>query len=388
MKIKSLLYILFPMILISCSNDEISEDQAASFMKFYGNSIQNLGTDIKPLPDNGYVVLGSINDPDNGYQVHVMKTDEYGNLKESPITLGGPLADYGYALQVHENGTVYIVGSTVSEANGTTDMVLHILNDEITSITYGKEGNEVGYHLQIIDDRIIMIGYTDSNRSSKDVYIVYANRNGDVIWTREFGGKTGEDIGRYVIPFNGGFLFTGTTNYDSQLNVRNNKNIWLVQTNEQVKQINSVSIGGAGDDYGVGLLPTPEGSVYLAGTMYDTQLNKPVVYISKFDESLKKKWESTYPGLDAINTSDIDFWNGNIIVAGTNAPNENSSRIAVFTMTVDGDLLNEQYVGAETKLSVSTIEPANDQGVIMAGTNEYRGSSVITILKLNELGNL
>ncbi len=386
---KILLYILPLLLILSCSKDEISNDQAESFIKFFGTTSQDMGTDIKPLQSGGYALLGSVNMPDAGYQMYLAKTDKFGNFTEDPIIFGGPFADIAHAMQINSNGTIYIVGSTISERGGTSDMVLYIVtNTDITGpITFGGSGNEVGYHLQITETGIVMVGYSDEG-GSKDIYLVVANRNGDEIWSKRYGHKTGEDIGRFVIPYNGNYLITGSTNYDARLNVRNNKNIWLLEiAPENRSPVNSVFISGPGDDEGIALLPLPDGTIYLTGTVTDDE-NNPGAYLAQFDQNLKMNWERSYHEINAINTSGICLWNSNIVVAGTHVLNESNSRISVLVLDKNGELSRDYYIGGQTRLSASSVEMTTDQGLILSGTNENRGASMITIIKLDQNGNL
>lgn len=389
MKLRIFILYIATVAISSCSNGEISPEQADSFIKFYGTENRNLGEDIKPLPDEGYALLGSIVTPDNGSQIYLAKTNKFGNLRGEPIVLGGPFADYGYAMQISSNGTVYIVGSTVTERSGTSDMVLYIVTEtEVTGpLTFGTNGNEVGYHLQITETGIVMVGFSDVN-GSKDIYLVLANRNGNEIWSKQFGHLTGEDIGRFVLPYGNHYLITGSTNYDNQLNVRNNKNIWLLEiAPENRSPVNSLFIGGDQDDEGVGLLAADDGSVYLAGTVINDD-NESGIYLAHIDQTLKITWERSYHDLNSITTSGICKWNNNIVISGTNVINENSSRVTILWLNENGEMVKDFHMGGDTRLSASSVEMAPDAGLIIIGTNENRGASMITFIKLNEEGNL
>jgi hypothetical protein len=393
MKSKVILFYIILLPFLSCSKDEISEDQSASFIKFFGTASRNVSSDIKPYPENGYVVLGSVNTPDNGNQIYVAKTNEYGNLVEEPLIFGGPFADVGHSMYVHDNGSIYIVGSTIREQGAATDMVLYIIDGREVSEpkTFGGRGNEVGYHVRVTETGIVMVGYTDSQNGSKDVYLVFANRNGDELWSQHYGSRTGEDIGNNVIPYGDDFLITGSTNYNAQANVSNNKNIWILHAKPRSSNLlNSIFLGEEGDDQGIELLESSGGNLYLAGTMHDNNEDEPKIYLARFDGKLNMVWQRTYTELPALKTADICLWDENLVVVGTNEPGENSSRISLVVTDENGDLITEKYFGDESglRLSATSVEMTMDNGLIIGGTNESFGSGVITAIKLDQNGNL
>ena len=95
-------FLLLLLLFASCSKE--AYDPASGFTKFYGSYQADAGTDIQVLPDDGYVMTGSIN-PDSLPRMFLMATDREGNQKEySPKFYGEGYQTWGHSILMLEDG--------------------------------------------------------------------------------------------------------------------------------------------------------------------------------------------------------------------------------------------------------------------------------------------
>ncbi|HOZ29374.1 MAG TPA: hypothetical protein PLL66_00485, partial [Bacteroidales bacterium] len=85
--------------------------------------------------------------------------------------------------------------------------------------TYGGSGCEDGRSAkQTPDGGYVMMGRTDSYGAGlNDIYLVKTDENGDVLWTKTYGGMGEEKIGwamkhNIILTKDGGFVIVGYTN--------------------------------------------------------------------------------------------------------------------------------------------------------------------------------
>ena len=108
-----------------CKKNTISDIQADYFIKFFGNSGTNRGSDLCQTSDGGYVVLGTKIVSGKGTEIMLIKTDKFGN-EEWIKTFGDSLDDYAKSIRITADGGFVILGTTTSNiiSKIQTDMYL------------------------------------------------------------------------------------------------------------------------------------------------------------------------------------------------------------------------------------------------------------------------
>lgn len=74
------LLILFSVICISCEK-EISDEQADSFLKFYGSYLMDEAGDVEVLSNGGYAICGTESSSAHGKRMVLIITDNFGNIQ-------------------------------------------------------------------------------------------------------------------------------------------------------------------------------------------------------------------------------------------------------------------------------------------------------------------
>ena len=153
--------------------------------KKYGRATKDCAYSVQQTPDGGFIVTGS-----SGSNIYLIRTDQNGDTlwtKEYARSTGG----VGSSIQPTTDGGYIIAGYTVTyldmyllktDANG----------DSLWAHRYGPEDarNLASSAKETPDGGYIITGSTMSNDDGNtDVYLIKTNGNGDVEWTKKFGGQ-------------------------------------------------------------------------------------------------------------------------------------------------------------------------------------------------------
>ncbi|MEO0050715.1 MAG: T9SS type A sorting domain-containing protein, partial [candidate division WOR-3 bacterium] len=99
--------------------------------------------------------------------------------------------------------------------------------DTIWTRTYGGEETDVGYSVQqTADGGYIIAGFTESfGAGMRDVYLIKTDSLGDTLWTRTYGGATGDEGWSVQQTADGGYIIAGWKG-----DTRDNPDVYLIKT--------------------------------------------------------------------------------------------------------------------------------------------------------------
>jgi hypothetical protein len=183
--------------------------------KTYGGSDQDNGWSVHETPD-GFVLAGFTKSfGGGGFDLYLIKTDSDGELDWSK-TYGGESDDRSWALALTSDGGFVLVGETTSSGAGEEDCLLvktDSLGRESWSHTYGgKKGDRCFSVAQADDGGYVLAGQTYSEGAGdRDVYVIKTKANGELEWSKTFGGEA-SDVGHSITrASDGSFVVTGYT---------------------------------------------------------------------------------------------------------------------------------------------------------------------------------
>jgi len=198
----------------------------------YGGSNEDRLREVQQTTDGGYILVAeTLTFGAGNADVYLVKTDSIGNVMWTK-TYGGSSGDYGYSVRQTTDGGYIIAGHTQSFGAGGIDVYL-IKTDSIGNMiwtkTYGGSSSDYGYSVrQTTDGGYIIVGYTESFGTGGDVYLISTDANGNLLWTKAFGGS-GTDHGWSVRQTtDGGFIITGSTESFGA----GNKDVFLIKTDQ------------------------------------------------------------------------------------------------------------------------------------------------------------
>jgi len=234
---------------------------------------------VNQTTDGGYVVAGITTD--GGVGVYLFKTDANGNTLWRKSYLG-LTNQVGYSMQQTTDGGFVIAGSTGAGAGG-GDIIL-IRTDSSGGLlwtkTYGGVNSDVAYSVQqTIDGGYIIGGETNSfGAGGNDIYLIKTNASGTVQWSKAYGGDSAEYSWSVRQTNDGGFIIAGSTisfgagAYDA----------YLIKTAANGNLLWSKTYGGVNGDVANYAVETFDGG-YIATGYYHYSPSQPNIYVIKTD---------------------------------------------------------------------------------------------------------
>ena len=395
MQITKIRYIiLLPfIILFSCDKTSLSPGQADSFIKYYGITGVNSGSDVKQLPDGGYAMIGTISTLEKGTDMCLVITDKYGNSVAPVKSFGGNYDDYGNSLQVLPDGGLILVGSYQTGLQGDKDIYLVRTDnkgDTLWTKTFGGAADDVGNNIQLTSDGdFIIVGYTQSyGNGMKDVILLKTDAAGKSLWiTPRTFGSTGNDVGNYVQQVNDGYLIAGST--ESTLSSVKSSNIFLIHTNQNGFAIAlNNSIGGAKDDYGNCLQVLPNGNILVAGTTSSSGNGGSDILVLETTSDFNPVWQKTFGNTANDYGSSVIASDNNIYILGTLTSIGSTSYMVMITTNMNGENPVQNNIGGSVQFSSGSFEKTTDNGFIITGTNKFNDNSSMVLIKTDSNGKL
>jgi hypothetical protein len=194
----------------------------------------------------------------------------------------------------------------------------------------GMEGFEKANTLKILSDGgFIIAGETESyGLAERDMLLIRADANGNVLWSTSFGGPEREVLNDVIqLPDNGFLLIAEKYQPDKQ----EGEFLTLIKTDENGKIIwKKIFDEGGNETEGFSLQPTPDNGFIIAGmtkrlttvssTFFTMRAEEQSVYLLKTDASGNKIWskrlEYDTENISSTATSVIVTKNGSYLIAG------------------------------------------------------------------------
>ena len=175
---------------------KLDETGAVVWEHTFGGNFWDKALALDTLGNGEIIVAGVTESTKSNLDAWLFKLDGQGKMVWER-TFGGNDKDEITALELNENGDIFVAGNTVSKGNGKTDVwVLKFdkLGQRIWERTFGGSQEDKTYSLKITsDDGVIIGGQTFSKGIGQgDVWLLRLDKWGGKVWERTFGG-IGED---------------------------------------------------------------------------------------------------------------------------------------------------------------------------------------------------
>jgi len=394
-------------LVASCTRD-ISPEQAEKFIKFYGNQYMDEARDLEILDDGSFAICGIDSVQGEGKRAVLIVTDEFGNLKQ-----GFP--------------KYYSDASYPSAAN---TLVLQ----------RGGEGGFLlsGYSEKPIVDTIPPI----ETGTQKDIFLVRTDKSGNLLWSKSFGSGEDETVLHATEDFaSAGYLLAGYQENDGKRDIM----IMGVSDQGDSSDLTFNYHGGPSVESSSANYILNTGEQYLAVCTYDRANSEGTdILILYFDETLSPLVWPISNVLSETGENIAHIEGDRYVVLGTrNNVSSDRSEIVLYEVSIDAtritgavplaqiseggaDLLasrikksvNGGYVvvgtrvigsdrdiflqfldesfqareriiyGAAGNQSGEDMEFTSDNGMLMLGTNGSEVSSMISLIRTGEAGEL
>ncbi len=286
----------------------------------FGNYNNDIGRAVVQLPDSSYVMVGYTNSIGFvGYDIFLVKADKNGGLLWQK-TIGGSDWDFAYSLQQTSDGG-FIIGGT----------------------TYGN-------------------GYGDA-----DGYVVKTDPNGNITWTKHYGGAQDDEFKSVIQTADGGYALCGYTKSYNDIN----GDAWIFKLNGVGDSIHSQSIGGAYYDYFNSVIQLPNSNLYFSGANFSQKngvnsinwqlainITTNAVYFSNYIGTIyQERYNSSAVGL-----------NGTVMSVGYNAVSGSLSEGSLHLHYPNLSYYIYYQFGFSEKSELFAVTATKDKGFAVVGT--------------------
>lgn len=226
--------------------------QQTTFFRTYGMGLYDVGEVVIPINDTNYIVAGTTNTTGiDGTDMLLFQTNSVGELTWWKNFGGYGIQSAKGAVTAVDGSGYYITGykNTFDSTGYDIWLVKANLNGNIMwSKTYGGDDWEIAHSInKLPDSTYIIAGETFSFGSGqRDMYIIRINSDGDTLWTRTFGGIA-DDIAKYVhVDRHDNILIVGNTESFGS----GNSDVYLIYLNMAGDTIWTKTFGTIDDDFG------------------------------------------------------------------------------------------------------------------------------------------
>jgi hypothetical protein len=337
----------------------------------YGSAGSDYGWSVLQTPDNGFIMSGITNSYGAGsYDVYLVKTDANGDV-EWTKTYGGPGWDEGWSIEPTADSGYIIVGWTESYGSGQDDVYLLKTDadgDTLWTQTYGGAFDDIGRSVKQTNDGYIIAGCIDPYGAyDLDLYLVKTDTDGDLLWTKMYGGPSAMDGARAVqVAPDSCYVIAGWT---ATLGTAGSEDVWLLKTDTEGDTIWTKTYGGPDWDEARSMQKTTDGGYIITGVTSSFGAGGSDIYLIKTDADGDTLWTRTYGGTgdDYGNYVQQTTDDGYIITGYTQSYGPGWFNLYVVKTDANGDTLWTQvYGGTELDFGYS-VQQTSDHGYIIAG---------------------
>lgn len=351
--------------------------------------------DYKYYPFDNTYCLGGTN---YGMNYYVSSNNHKPRLGSCPANTyakawGGAGDDGAKAISNTSDGGYVITGTASGLGAGGYD-VLIMKYDAFGNIqwkkTWGGAGDDNGYNvIQTMDGGYVVAGFTYNGANDYDAFLLKYDKAGSYSWCKRWGGAL-KDYSRGLYQLNDGSIVvtSGTLSYGA-----GGRDL-LLQKFDSMGNISwSKTWGGAQDDWGYGVLQTPDGGFAIAGTVqsYNGTFE---AYIMKLDNNFNIAWCKSWGG------SGIDF--GHAFIQTTESSNVyyymtgdtnsyGSGNADMFLVKYDnsGNLVwNRTWGGSAADVGTSIVQSVDGYIMVSGITSSYGSTKDTFTSKFDTNGNL
>lgn len=225
-----------------------------------------------------------------------------------------------------ENGRILAVGSVLKSPSEKYQLLVVSFDydgKELWRKEFGGSGDEWGYDVIKKGENYLIVGTTSSKefgvRGRYDALLVEMNQKGDIIWSKVYGGPDWDRAYR-ILKVDDGYVFVGD-NFMKGGDVIENfgeHDYWIVKLNDQGNIVWSRSFGGIRWDRAYGADYDPENKMIVVtgssnsftdGVRYDG-------YTIAYDLNGQEIWKCTLSNSNTLWSLDITISKSGIFVGG------------------------------------------------------------------------
>ncbi len=360
--------------------------------------------------DGGYILAGHNNGNQNGGDYWIAKLNSNADI-EWQKTYGGSNYDSAQNIQQTTDGGYVVIGTTVSNDGDVTNnkgsndaWILKLStngNIEWQKTYGGSAGDNLASIKQTTDNGYIAVGFAYSNngdvpnnQGNFDAWVIKIAANGNLEWSKTFGGSRQELMSDIQQTADGGYLMTGIT-VSSNGDVTNNHgsaDLWIIKLQANGNLAWQKTYGGSHTDYANCIQKTNDGHYIIVGETNSSDGDISSAYgdldawVLKID-NLGNILQQTTVGTNSSESANsiLQTHDNNLLITGHSQNNSsNISDIFVATLNTNCTLLWQRQIPQNINRSSATaIFETPDCGYMLFG-NQFDENDLSTpiIIKL------
>jgi hypothetical protein len=320
-----LLFIVIVSLALSCKKENVASTKKLTgnlnYVLQWNRAFGGTGNDVfhsgAVTSDGGYIAVGFTVALEAGVSYSkaiAVKFDANGNQLWYKV-IGGSQVDHANAVCELKDGSLICIGSTESNDGdikgnqGQSDILAFKLDKNGNTQwikTIGTPGKEWGNKAIIGTDGAILItglSRTGDDISNTDALLCKIDQNGNVLWSKTYGGTSFDAFYALVLSEDGGYVAAGTTSDNvGNATERKEHEIWIVKTDANGNAIWQKTFGGSSYEGARDIVQCNDGFV-VVGSSYSSNGDISVNHgeadacILKIDQSGNQVWQTSLGGL-------------------------------------------------------------------------------------------
>ena len=368
--------------------------QQTMWTKTYGRSYDDDAFSVQQTSDTGYIIAGWTQlDTSGGYDTDawLIKTDAFGDTLWTR-TYGGSEIDQACCVQQTMDEGYIIAGETRSFGLGSIDVWLiktDLFGDTLWTRTFGGgSGDGARFVRQTLDGGYIIAAWTNSfSAGYLDIWLIKTDSKGDTLWTKTFGGTGIDDASSVQQTLDEGYIIAGGTESFSSSSF----DVWLIKTNSFGDTLWTKTYGGVAGEGAAAVQQTSDDGYILAGVTTSFGSGLADVWLIKTNSFGDTVWTKSYGG-----SNDDGAWSvqqtldgGYIIAGATSSFSAGYDDVWLIKTNSFGDTLWTRTYGGIGGDRASCVEQTLDDGYILVGVTSSFGSGLsdIWLIKTDGMGN-
>ncbi len=261
--------------------------------------------------------------------------------------------------------------------------------DTLWTKTFGGSSGDTAYSVQqTIDGGYIIAGYTYSfgSAASSDFWLVKTDENGNEEWNQTYDfGLENDEAYSVQQTVDEGYIIAGYAYTDGP----DPWDFWLVKTDENGIEEWNQTYGGSNEDVAYSVQQTTDGGYIIAGYTYSYGAGYKDFWLVKTDANGNEEWNQTYGGIDEdVANSVQQTIDGGYIIAGYTRSfgAEYCDYWLIKTDENGNEEWNHTYSEGNSE-EAQSVQQTTDEGYIIAGFTANPDGTDFWLIKTDENGN-
>jgi len=338
-------FFLLPLFFCSCKKDPQPNLPKSDFAHFYGTSADEIGRQVKTLSDGSIVVCGYGAGPNGGTDCILMKTDNDGNEKWLKY-YGGSGNETCLSFDKTADGGFILCASTTSFGAGQDDFYI-VKTDADGNVmwtkTYGGIYNDDPFNIRTLANGYFVCGISNNGHDNNS-WMLRLNINGDSLWSFNYGGNGDDGSMSSCADANGNHVVLGYTNSTSS----NSQDGYVMLLNDSGTQTAYYVFGTPGYEEPHGIVPALDGNGWVICGQQGTTPNTVThdVFLRHIANNGTELWDYLYGGTQYDGGEDLCV-SGNTygIAARSNSHANYGEDFYFLQISSTGSLLKQSWLG-------------------------------------------